>query len=174
MIISLIAAASTNNVIGKEGKLLWSLPNDLKFFKNTTWGMPVVMGRKTFDALAGQPLPGRFNFVVTRNKDWDPGKAKVQVAPGLGQAISLARETDCKECFVIGGGEIYAEAMPIADKIYLTRVHTVVEGDAYFPVIDEKVWEMTSHMDFPVDDNHAFTYSFQVWEPIRRSKEPNK
>jgi dihydrofolate reductase len=174
MIISLIAAASTNNVIGKEGKLLWSLPNDMKFFKNTTWGMPVIMGRKTFDALAGQPLPGRFNFVITRNKDWDRGKSKVQVAPGLGQAISLAQETDCKECFVIGGGEIYAEAMPLADKIYLTRVHTIVEGDAYFPVIDEKVWEMTSHLDFPVDDKHAFAYSFQVWEPIRRAKEPNK
>jgi dihydrofolate reductase len=182
MIISLIAAASTNNVIGKEGKLLWSLPNDMKFFKNTTWGMPVIMGRKTFDALAGQPLPGRFNFVITRNKDWDPGKAKggaaaggkAQVAGDLEEALRLAGETDCKESFVIGGGQIYAEAMPIADKIYLTRVHTVVEGDAYFPVIDEKVWEMTSHMDFPVDDKHAFAYSFQVWEPIRRSKEPNK
>jgi len=202
MIISLIAAASTNNVIGKEGKLLWSLPNDMKFFKNTTWGMPVIMGRKTFDALAGEPLPGRFNFVITRNKNWDPGKggvmggqgaasgeknaaaggkvpgvgdrAKVQVAGDLGAALKLAGETDCKESFVIGGGEIYKEAMPIADKIYLTRVHTVVEGDAYFPVIDEKVWELTSNMDFPVDDKHAFAYSFQVWEPIRRSKEPNK
>jgi dihydrofolate reductase len=174
MIISLIAAASTNNVIGKEGKLLWNLPNDMKFFKNSTWGMPVIMGRKTLDALAGQPLPGRFNFVITRNKDWDPHNPKVQVAPGLEQAISLAEGTDCKESFVIGGGEIYAEAMPLADKIYLTRVHTVVEGDAYFPVIDEKVWEMTGDMDFPVDDKHAFAYSFQVWEPIRRSKEPNK
>jgi dihydrofolate reductase len=189
MIISLIAAASTNNVIGKEGKLLWSLPNDMKFFKNTTWGMPVIMGRKTFDALAGEPLPGRFNFVITRNKDWDPGMAKggaggqvpgigdrpkVQVAGDLGEALRLAGQTDCKESFVIGGGEIYAEAMPLADKIYLTRVHMVVEGDAYFPVIDEKVWEMTSHMDFPVDDKHAFAYSFQGWEPIRRSMKPNK
>jgi dihydrofolate reductase len=174
MIISLIAAASTNNVIGKEGKLLWSLPNDMKFFKNTTWGMPVIMGRKTFDALAGEPLPGRFNFVITRNKDWDPGMAKVQVAGDLEEALRLAGQTDCKESFIIGGGEIYAEAMPLADKIYLTRVHTVVEGDAYFPVIDEKVWEMTSHMDFPVDDKHAFAYSFQVWGPIRRSMKPNK
>jgi dihydrofolate reductase len=170
MIISLIAAASTNNVIGKENKLVWNLPNDMKFFKNTTWGMPVLMGRRTFEALAGQPLPGRFNFVITRNKGWDPHSPKVRVAPGLGQAIDLARGTDCKECFVIGGGEIYKEAMPLADKIYLTRVHTVVEGDAFFPVIDEKVWEMTSHLDFPADEKHAYAYSFQVWEPVRRHK----
>ena len=79
MIISLIAAASTNNVIGKDNKLLWSLPNDMKFFKNTTWGMPVIMGRKTYDALAGEPLPGRFNFVITRNREWDPHNEKVRV-----------------------------------------------------------------------------------------------
>ena len=167
MIISLIVAASTNNVIGKENKLVWNLPNDMKFFKNTTWGMPVVMGRKTFEALAGEPLPGRFNFVITRNKEWVPRSQKVQVAPGLGEAIDLARETDCKECFVIGGGEIYKEAMPLADKIYLTRVDAVLDGDAYFPVIDEKVWEMTSHLDFPADEKHAYAYSFQIWERVR-------
>src|ERR1700743_1890783 len=111
MIISLIVAASTNNVIGKDNKLLWNLPNDMKFFKNTTWGMPVVMGRKTYDALAGQPLPGRFNFVITRNKDWDPHHEKVKVVDSLGEAIRLARETDCKEIFVIGGGQIYSESM---------------------------------------------------------------
>jgi dihydrofolate reductase len=171
MIISLIAAASNNNVIGKENKLVWHLPNDMKFFKNTTWGMPVIMGRKTYESLAGEPLPGRYNFVVTRNKDWDPHNAKVRSAPSLGQAIMLARGTDCKESFVIGGGEIYAEAMPLADRIYLTRVHTVVEGDAYFPVIDGKTWEMVSHLDFPADEKHAYAYSFQVWEPIGRARD---
>jgi dihydrofolate reductase len=170
MIISLIAAASTNNVIGKENKLVWHLPNDMKFFKNTTWGMPVIMGRKTYEALAGEPLPGRYNFVVTRNKDWDPHNAKVRWAPSLGQAVMLARGTDCKESFVIGGGEIYAEAMPLADRIYLTRVHTVVDGDAFFPVIDEKTWEMVANLDFPADDKHAYAYSFQVWEPIGRPR----
>lgn len=164
MIISLIAAASTNNVIGKDNKLLWNLPNDMKFFKNTTWGMPVVMGRKTYDALAGQPLPGRFNFVITRNRDWDPHNEKVKVTDSLGSAIREARETDCKEIFVIGGGQIYSEAMSIADKIYMTRVHTVVEGDAWFPEIDEKDWQLTSNLDFPVDEKHAYAYSFQVWE----------
>jgi len=164
MIISLIAAASTNNVIGKDNKLLWHLPNDMKFFRNTTWGMPVIMGRKTYDALAGEPLPGRFNFVITRNKDWDPHNEKVKVVESLASAVDAAGETDAKEVFVIGGGEIYQQSMSIAHKIYLTRVHTVVEGDAYFPVIDEAQWQLTSNLDFPVDEKHAYAYSFQVWE----------
>ena len=164
MIISLIVAASTNNAIGKDNKLLWHLPNDMKFFKNTTWGMPVVMGRKTFEALAGEPLPGRFNFVITRNKAWDPGRDKVQIAPDLPSAIKMAAGTDCKETFVIGGGEIYKESMSIADRIYMTRVHANLDGDTFFPVIDEASWTMTSHLDFPADEKHAYAYSFQLWE----------
>ena len=164
MIISLIVAASTNNVIGKDNKLLWHLPNDMKFFKNTTWGMPVVMGRKTYDALAGEPLPGRFNFVITRNKDWDPQKPKAVAVSDLATALRLAAETDCKETFVIGGGQVYADAMPLADRIYMTRVHAVLEGDTYFPVIDEQQWQLADNRDFPVDDKHAFAYSFQLWE----------
>jgi dihydrofolate reductase len=165
MLISLIAAASTNNVIGKDNRLLWSLPNDMKFFKNTTWGMPVIMGRKTFEALAGEPLPGRFNFVVTRNKDWNPGGKKATVVGSLAEAFEAARQTDCKEAFVIGGGQIYEASMALADRIYLTRVHTVVEGDTYFPVIDERKWKMVTHQDFSADERHAVAYSFQVWEP---------
>jgi dihydrofolate reductase len=164
MIISLIVAASTNNAIGKDNRLLWHLPNDMKFFKNTTWGMPVVMGRKTFEALSGQPLPGRFNFVITRQKDWDPHNDKVRPVATLQTAIAEAEKTDCKETFVIGGGEIYTESMPVADKIYMTRVHAVLEGDTYFPAIDETQWQMSSHLDFPADDKHAYAYSFQVWE----------
>jgi dihydrofolate reductase len=164
MIISQIVAASTNNVIGKDNKLLWHLPNDMKFFKNTTWGMPVVMGRKTYEALAGEPLPGRFNFVITRNKEWDPHNDKVKVVDTVAGAIRLSVETDCKETFIIGGGEIYAAAMSITDRIYMTRVHTVVEGDTRYPVIDEKEWQLTDNRDFPADDKHAFAYSFQIWE----------
>ncbi|GGB21786.1 dihydrofolate reductase [Puia dinghuensis] len=163
MIISLIVAASTNNAIGKDNQLLWRLPNDTKFFKNTTWGMPVIMGRKTYDAFNGEPLPGRFNFVITHNPQWRPGHDKVKVTSSLSEALQLARETDSKEIFVIGGGQIYAEAMDIADKIYMTRVHAVLEGDAYFPPIDEKVWQLTDDRDFPADDKHAYAYSFQVW-----------
>ena len=164
MIISLIVAASTNNAIGKDNRLLWHLPNDMKFFKNTTWGMPVVMGRKTFEAFAGEPLPGRFNFVISRNNDWDPQREKVIVVDSLSAAIGEAEKTDCKETFVIGGGEIYTASMPVADRIYMTRVHTVVEGDAFFPVIEEVQWKMVSNRDFQADEKHAYAYSFQVWE----------
>lgn len=164
MIISLIVAASTNNVIGKDNKLVWHLPNDMKFFKNTTWGMPVIMGRKTFEALSGDPLPGRFNIVISRNRDWKPGRDKVQVAQDLTGAIELAKETDCKEVFVIGGGQVYAESMSVANRIYMTRVNAVLEGDTYFPEISQKEWVMVSHLDFPADDKHAYSYSFQLWE----------
>jgi dihydrofolate reductase len=164
MIISLIVAASTNNVIGKDNKLVWHLPNDMKFFKNTTWGMPVIMGRRTFEALAGDPLPGRFNIVISRNKDWQPGRDNVQVAADPARAIELAKETDCKEAFVIGGGQVYAESMAVADRIYMTRVDAVLQGDTYFPEIPQKDWEMVSHLDFPADDKHVYAYSFQLWE----------
>jgi dihydrofolate reductase len=164
MIISLIVAASTNNVIGKDNQLLWRLPNDMKYFKNTTWGMPVIMGRKTYESLAGDPLPGRFNYVITRQPDWDPHKEKVIIEPSLDAAIADAARTDCKETFVIGGGQIYTESMSIADRIYMTRVDAVLDGDTYFPAIDEKEWQMISHRDFPADDQHAYSYSFQVWE----------
>jgi dihydrofolate reductase len=164
MIISLIVAASENNAIGKDNKLLWHLPNDMKFFKNTTWGMPIVMGRKTYQALAGEPLPGRFNFVITRQNDWRPRNEKITVVSSLQQAIDGAKATDCKETFVIGGGEIYKEALSVADRIYMTRVHTVLDGDTYFPSIDEKQWRLTDNRDFPADEKHDYAYSFQVWE----------
>lgn len=164
MIISLIAAASTNNVIGKDNKLLWHLPNDMKFFKNTTWGMPVVMGRKTYEALAGEPLPGRTNIIITRNKDWQPGRPGVRVVGSLEEAIGAAEETDAKETFIIGGGEIYAQSMSIANRIYMTRVHMEVDGDAFFPAIDERSWKLVSNLDFGADEKHCCAYSFQLWE----------
>jgi dihydrofolate reductase len=167
MIISLIVAASTNNVIGKSNGMVWNLPNDTKYFKNTTWGMPVIMGRKTYESMSSEPLPGRFNFVITRHADWDAHNSKVCVVGSLEEAIRKAGETDCKETYVAGGGQIYAEAMPVADKIYLTRVHAIVEGDAYFPVFDVSRWELISNMDHAADERNAYAYSFQVW---RRKK----
>ena len=164
MIISLIVAASTNNAIGKANGMLWNLPNDTKYFKNTTWGMPVIMGRKTYESMSSEPLPGRFNYVITRQTDWNAHNPKVCVLGNLEEAIRLARETDCKEAFVAGGGQIYAEALPRADKIYLTRVHAVLEGDAFFPVFDESEWELISNMDHPADEKHAYAYSSQVWQ----------
>jgi len=158
--ISLIVAASTNNAIGKNNQLLWHLPKDLKFFKNTTWAMVVIMGRKTFESV-NKPLPGRLNIVVTTNTAW---KAEgVKVATNLAEAIALAKGESFKEIFIIGGGEIYKQAMPLADKIYLTRVHVELDGDTFFPVIDEREWELISKEDFEKDDKHAYDFSFQTW-----------
>ncbi|CAN5891763.1 dihydrofolate reductase [soil metagenome] len=161
MIVSLIVAASSNNAIGKDGQLLWSLPNDMKFFKNTTWGMTVIMGRKTYESV-DKPLPGRVNIVITRQENWV--RENVLVVKDLTEALEEAKETNSREVFIIGGGEIYRESMNIADRIYITRVHAELEGDTFFPVIDEKAWELKQHTDFTTDEKHQFSYSFQVWE----------
>ena len=163
MIISLIVAASENNAIGKENRLLWHLPNDLKYFKNITWGMPVVMGRKTFEAV-NKALPGRFNIVITSQPGWSVDG--VVTAKGFDEAIMNAAETNCKEVFIIGGGEIYKEAIEKADKIYLTRVHAQLEGDTFFPEIDQNKWRLEDSKDFEKDEKHAYDYSFQIWERI--------
>ena len=163
MIISLVVAASTNNAIGKNNQLLWNLPEDMKYFKNVTWAMPVAMGRRTFQALNSTPLNGRVNIVITRQKKFS--LQGVVVVNKLDNAIFFAREHDYNELMIIGGGEIYKLAMPKADKIYLTRVHAVFEdADTYFPEIDESKWKLTSNQDFYKDEKHAYDYSFQIWE----------
>lgn len=161
MIVSIVVAASTNNVIGKDNQLLWKLPNDMKFFKNTTWGMPVIMGRKTFESL-GKPLTGRTNIIITRQTGYAP--EGTHIARDLEEAIALAADADAREAFIIGGGEIYKLSLPYTQRIYLTRVHTTVEGDTYFPAIDEREWELLSQLDFKADDKHLYDYSFQVWQ----------
>lgn len=158
--ISLIVAAAENNAIGKNNQLLWHLPNDLKFFKNTTWGMPVIMGRKTFESV-NKPLPGRFNIVITRQPGWKADG--VIVATDLQAALQKATETNCKEIFIIGGGEIYKQAFEMANKIYLTRVHTNIDGDTFFPKVDETEWQLKSTHDFEANEKHQFAYSFQTW-----------
>jgi dihydrofolate reductase len=161
MTISLIVAAAENNAIGKNNQLLWKLPNDFKFFKNTTWGMPVVMGRKTYESL-GKALPGRFNVVITRQADWKADDAVV--VNSLEEALLKAKENNTKEIFIIGGAEIYKQAIDtVANKIYLTRVHTQIDGDAYFPDVDTAKWEMSAIEDFTKDAQHDFDYSFQTW-----------
>jgi len=159
--IALIVAADTNNAIGISNQLLWHLPNDLKFFKNTTWGFPVIMGRKTFEAV-NKPLPGRTNIVITRNQLWK--YEGVKIAMDLAGSIEIARQTNAKQLFIIGGGEIYTQAIPLADTIYLTRVHTILKGDTFFPALDESQWELISNDDFSADEKHVFDYSFQLWK----------
>lgn len=163
MILSLVVAASDNNAIGKQNKLLWHLPNDLKFLKNITWGMPVVMGRKTFESVDSKPLNGRINIIVTRQKDFEaPG---VVVVNSLNDATFFAKENDYNELMILGGAQIYEDAMPKANRIYITRVHAFFEdADAFFPEIDERKWERVKVQDFQADEKHAYPYSFEVWE----------
>ena len=167
MIISFIVAVSENNVIGKDNKLPWTLPTDMKYFKNITWAIPVIMGRKSFESL-GKPLPGRKNIVITRNKDW---KAEgTEVVHSIDQAIISATKLDVKEIFVIGGAEIFQSALPSADRIYLTRVHGKFDGDAFFPEIKQEEWKLVSNRDCDADEKNPYALSFQVWER-RKNKE---
>lgn len=160
-----IVAASENNVIGKQGELPWRLPNDFKYFKNTTWSMPVIMGRKTFESLK-KDLPGRINIVLTKKEGWKADN--VQVAKDLEEAIAKATACDTKEIFIIGGGEIFKQTLPEVDRIYLTRVHTTVEGDTYYPELKKDEWTLVKSDSFPADDKNNYPYTFEVWERIKK------
>ncbi|HEX2534960.1 MAG TPA: dihydrofolate reductase [Chitinophagaceae bacterium] len=160
MIISLLLAASENNVIGKDNALPWHLPRDLKYFRNQTWGMPVLMGRKTFESM-GKPLPGRRNIVITRDNGWKhPGAVVVH---SVEEAESVAAESDIRELFIIGGAEIFNSVLPRARRIYLTRIHETFEGDVFFPPIDES-WKLTRELKCRKDEKNKYDHSYQVWE----------
>lgn len=159
--ISHLVAASENNVIGKGGGMAWHLPDDFRYFKNTTWAMPVIMGRKTFESMK-RALPGRINIVITRSKNWNA--EEVFVAGDIGEAIKIARDADTKEIFIIGGGRVFAETMNIIDKIYLTRVHAKIEGDTRYPEINWDEWVKVSDRFHPADRKHPYPFTFEVWE----------
>lgn len=162
MTTSIIVATSENNVIGRDNDLPWVMPEDMKFFKNTTWGMPVIMGRKSFDAMEGNPLAGRTNIIITRQENY---KAEgVVIVKNLSDALFVAAETDSKEAFVIGGGEIFKEAITKVDRIYRTVIHTVVDGDVFFPLIDETKWKLVNKRECKADEKNKFDYTFQLWE----------
>lgn len=163
MIISLVVAASNNNAIGKSNKLLWRLPNDMRYFKNVTWGMPVVMGRRTFESL-GKALPGRKNIVLTKKTGWKADS--VIPVNNFDDAVFLVKEMDVKEMMVIGGGEIYQSVFDKASRIHMTRVDSEFEADTFFPAIDPGVWELVRQKNYESDAKHAYNYSFQVWEKI--------
>jgi dihydrofolate reductase len=160
-ILSLLVASDENNVIGKDNKLPWYLPNDLKYFKNLTWGMPILMGRKTFESI-GKPLPGRTSIVITRNKDWQ--QEGVVVVHSVEEAIDKAKEQDIREVFVIGGAEIFRTSFDKANRIYLTRIHHRFEGDVYFPVLNDQEWHLVKSHLSRKDDKNPYDHSFQVWE----------
>jgi dihydrofolate reductase len=162
-VLSLLVAADEANVIGKDNKLPWHLPNDLKYFKNLTWGMPILMGRKTFESI-GKPLAGRQSIVITRNKDWQ--HHGVEVVHSVKEAIERARQKDIKEVFVIGGAEIFNTSLAQADRIYLTRIHHTFEGDVYFPELSDKEWKLVKSHLSPKDEKNPYDHTFQVWERI--------
>lgn len=165
MILSAIVAHDRNNAIGKDNQLPWQLPEDLKFFKNTTLGKPVIMGRKTYDSL-GKPLKGRLNIVLSRQKDLAlPGE--VAIYDSIEGAIKWLESANVEEAFIIGGGRIFEETMPLFDKMYITKVDTVVEdADAFFPHIDHSHWKLTWEEAHKADEKHAFDFTFQLYERI--------
>ncbi|MBH8567263.1 dihydrofolate reductase [Microvirga sp. STS02] len=155
--VSFVVAVAENNAIGKDGELPWGhLPDDLQHFKRITLGHPVVMGRRTYDSL-GRALPKRPNIVITRQPGWAaPG---CETAASVPAALARARELDEEVC-VIGGGEIYREALPAADVIYLTEVHHSFEGDAFFPTLSPSEWREETRERHEADERHAYAFSF--------------
>ena len=157
--ITLIVAAAENNAIGKDNKMPWHLPNDFKYFKKNTLEHSVVMGRKTFESI-GKPLPERRNIILTRDMNYT--HEEVDVANSVQEVQNYCR--DEREIFIIGGAEIYKQTLPLADKVLLTRVHTTIDGDAYFPELLDHEWNLVSAEKHDKDEKHAFDYTFEVYE----------
>lgn len=161
--ISLVAAASENNVIGDENEIPWHLPDDMKFFREITEGKPIIMGRKTFESI-GKPLPKRHNIVISRQRDLEIEGC--DVVGSLEEALELAEEESADEACIIGGGQIYSEGIDQADRIYLTRVHATVDGDTYFPEVDEEEWEEIDRQDHDKDEQHEYAFSIIHYERV--------
>lgn len=190
--IALIAAVAENRVVGDQGQLPWRLPADLRYFKSVTEGKVVIMGRVTYDSI-GKPLPNRKNFVVTRQADPSRFHETCHIFNTLSEAISAARivcedegtqeidligqcddgpcndeidRVEKREIMIIGGAQIYREALPLADRIYLTQVHATPKGDAYFPALNLNEWKQVSHERHVADEKNQYDYSFVVLDRV--------
>ena len=162
MKLSLLAALASNNVIGRDNQVPWRLSTDLKRLKAMTMGHHVIMGRKTFESV-GRPLPGRTNVIITRQEGYAP--VGVVVVHSLEDAIHLAVQAGEDEAFVLGGAEIYAQALHRADRMYLTRVHAEVEGDTYFPDFDDVAeWKLSDAEHFEADEKNEYPFSFLTYD----------
>lgn len=164
MIISQIVAVSLNSVIGKNGGLPWHMPTDMAYFKNKTWGHHIVTGRRNYEA-EGKALPGRINIVLTRKSDY-------QISDGivvneLEDAIDIAHKSGEKELFIVGGEQIYKLAMPVTERIYLTRIHADLDGDTFYPELDMNTWEEVFIDRRKADENNPYDYDFIVYERQR-------
>ncbi len=162
MIVSAIAAVSKNGVIGKNNDVPWYLPADLKYFKNKTLNHHVIMGRKTLQSIVN-PLPKRTNIVLTRDPFFIA--TNIIVAHTMDEALDIAEQNGEEECFILGGAEIYELSLPYLDKLYLTEVDLEVPGgEAFFPEVDWKEWELTSQEPHQPDDKNEFAYNFKVYQ----------
>ncbi|MEQ8904273.1 dihydrofolate reductase [Ekhidna sp.] len=163
MIISMIAAMGSNRVIGKDNDIPWHLPDDFKYFKNTTKGHHVIMGRKNWESLppSFQPLPDRPNIVITRQKNYKAEGG--EVVSSLEAAIDTARQKNEPEAFIIGGGEIYRMGLEIADRIYLTEINGEFDGPVTFPEFDQSIWKEESREHHPADDRHKYAFDFVIY-----------
>ncbi|SOD14669.1 dihydrofolate reductase [Pedobacter xixiisoli] len=157
--ITIVVAVSENNAIGKDNQLLWHLPADLKHFKNKTTGKTIIMGRKTYNSI-GKPLPNRRNIVITRQRGLQ--LAGIEVVNSLEEAISICKADE--EVFIIGGAEIYRQALPLVHKIELTRVHQEFEADAFFPELASETWKEVWKEDHLPDEKNKFAYTFSTLE----------
>lgn len=165
--VALIWAMSRNRVIGRNNALPWYLPEDLKYFKRVTMGKPIIMGRKTWESI-GRPLPGRSNIVVSRDTRFEAEGAKVvhSLDEALKMAENIALINGGEEAVIMGGAEIYRQALPLADRLYLTQVHAEVEGDALFPEFDIERWHELGREDFQASGSNPYDYSFVILERL--------
>jgi dihydrofolate reductase len=162
VLVSLIAAVADNSVIGKDNKMPWHLPADLRFFKKTTLGHPVIMGRKNFESI-GKALPGRTNIVLTNRMDF--AADGVLIVHSLNEAFEEAQKSGSEECFVIGGAEIYKQALPFCQKLYITRVHGVFEGNPIMPEFESGFSRIEIAKNFK-DEQNLYDYDFETWEKM--------
>jgi len=166
MVISLIAALTQNHVIGRNNDLPWRLPDDMKYFMQTTKQHHVIMGRKNYDSIPEKfrPLPNRVNIIVTRQPHFNA--LDCLVVHSLDEGLSVARKASEKEVFIIGGAEIYKAAMPQVQRMYLTEIRTILPGDTHFPTFDRTQWREASRKAHPADDRHAYAFDFVVYDRV--------
>jgi len=167
MEIAMIAAVAVNGVIGKDNDLVWSLPDDMKYFMNSTKAHYIILGRKNYESLPPKfrPLPNRTNIVVTRQKD-----LKLEhtiVVNSLDEAIETCKRDNQEKIFVIGGGQIYEQALPITDTLYITEIHHEFEGDTFFPEYDKNEWKEFSRDPHGIDERHKYAFDFVIYKRIK-------
>ncbi len=168
MKISIIVAVAQNNVIGKDNKLIWHMPEDLKFFKEKTLGHCVITGRKNYESIPQKfrPLPNRTNIVITRQKNYNAFGAIV--VSSLHEAIEKAEQTGDEEIFIMGGGEIFKQSIHLTDRIYLTKIHHPFDGDVFFPEINFNEWKETDRKKGTVDEKNIYAHDFIIYDKISK------